>query len=93
MRLRRDQGQPFDGVPAPELALDGEFSQQELAYLAQQQEKAIEGDPDVVKRGILEVAERYEADEVIVLTVTHDYADRMKSYELIAEAFDLEKRE
>jgi luciferase family oxidoreductase group 1 len=92
MRLRRDQGQPYDGVPAPELALEGEFSQQELAYMAQQQERAIEGDPDVVKRGILELAERYEVDEVIVLTITHDYEDRKRSYELLAEAFDLESR-
>jgi alkanesulfonate monooxygenase SsuD/methylene tetrahydromethanopterin reductase-like flavin-dependent oxidoreductase (luciferase family) len=92
MRLRRDQGQPYDGVPAPELALEGEFSQQELAYMAQQQERAIEGDPDVVKRGILELAARYEVDEVIVLTITHDYEDRSRSYELLAEAFDLESR-
>jgi luciferase family oxidoreductase group 1 len=92
MRLRRDQGQPYDGVPAPELALEGEFSQQELAYMAQQQERAIEGDPDVVKRGIFELAERYEVDEVIVLTITHDYEDRKRSYELLAEAFDLESR-
>jgi luciferase family oxidoreductase group 1 len=92
MRLRRDQGQPYDGVPSPELALEGEFSQQELAYIAQQQERAIEGDPDVVKRGILELAARYEVDEVIVLTITHDYEDRKRSYELLAEAFDLESR-
>ena len=93
MRLRRDQGRAFDGVPAPELALEGEFSQQELAYLAQQQERAIEGDPDVVKRGILELAEKYDIDEVIVLTITHDYEDRKRSYELLAEAFELEPRD
>lgn len=93
MRLRRDQGQPYDGVPSPELALEGEFSQQELAYLAQQQERAIEGDPDAVKRGILEVAAKYDVDEVIVLTITHDYEDRKRSYELLAGAFDLEARD
>ena len=93
MRLRRDQGRSFDGVPAPELALEGEFSQQELAYLAQQQERAIEGDPDTVKRGILELAERYETDEVIVLTITHDYEDRKRSYKLLSDAFDLERRD
>jgi hypothetical protein len=45
-----------------------------------------------VKRGIFELAERYEVDEVIVLTITHDYEDRKRSYELLAEAFDLESR-
>ena len=92
MRLRRDQGQPYNGIPASELALEDQFSQAELAYLAQQQEWAIEGDPDVVKRGVLEVAAKYDVDEVIVLTITHDYEDRKRSYELLAGAFDLEAR-
>ncbi len=92
MRLRRDQGRPFHGVPAPELALTTEFSQGELAFVTQQQERVIEGDPDVVKRGILEIAQRYDVDEVIVLTITHDYEDRKRSYELLAGAFDLEMR-
>lgn len=93
MRLRRDQGRSFDGVPAPELATEGEFSQQELAYLAQQQENAIEGDPYVVKRKILELAERYNTEEVIILTITHDYEDRKRSYELLAEVFELVSRD
>ena len=74
-------------------SLEGEFSQQELAYMAEQQERAIEGDPDVVKRGILEIAAKYDVDEVIVLTITHHYEDRKRSYELLAEAFDLEARD
>ncbi|MDP6823412.1 MAG: LLM class flavin-dependent oxidoreductase [Dehalococcoidia bacterium] len=93
MRLRRDQGRPLEGIPAPELALEAEFSQGELAYIAQQQERVIEGDPDLVKRGILEIAQRYDVDEVIVLTITHDYEDRKRSYELLAGAFDLETRD
>lgn len=93
MRLRRDQGQPYDGVPAPELAVEGEFTQQELAYLEQQQDRALEGDLDTVKHGILEIAAKYDVEEVIVLTITHDYEDRKRSYELLAEAFDLERRD
>jgi alkanesulfonate monooxygenase SsuD/methylene tetrahydromethanopterin reductase-like flavin-dependent oxidoreductase (luciferase family) len=60
--------------------------------MAQQQERAIEGDPDFVKREILELAARYEVDEVIVLTITHRYEDRKRSYELLSEAFDLESQ-
>ena len=92
MRLRREQGRAFDGVPPPEAALDGEFTQQELAFLTYQQGRAIEGDPDVVKRGVLEIAATYDVDEVIVLTITHDYEARKRSYELLAEAFELEAR-
>ena len=30
---------------------------------------------------------RYEADELMVLTITGDYASRRRSYELLIEAF------
>ena len=40
-------------------------------------------------RGLEAVAAEYGADEVIVVTITHDHAARRRSYELIAEAFGL----
>ena len=33
------------------------------------------------------MAERYGADEVMVLTITGDYASRRRSYELLIGAF------
>ena len=42
-------------------------------------------------RGLEEVAREYGADEAIVVTITHDHAARRRSYELIAEAFGLER--
>jgi alkanesulfonate monooxygenase SsuD/methylene tetrahydromethanopterin reductase-like flavin-dependent oxidoreductase (luciferase family) len=47
------------------------------------------GSPEVVRAGIEEVAAEYGAQEVLVLTITHDHAARRRSYELIAEAFGL----
>jgi hypothetical protein len=35
------------------------------------------------------VAAEYGADEVLVVTITHDHAARRRSYELIAGAFGL----
>jgi hypothetical protein len=35
------------------------------------------------------MAADYEADELIVVTITHDFKARLRSYELLAEAFDL----
>jgi hypothetical protein len=32
------------------------------------------------------MAARYEADEMMVLTITGDYASRARSYELLSEA-------
>jgi luciferase family oxidoreductase group 1 len=47
------------------------------------------GAPDTVRAGLEQVAEEYGAAEVIVVTITHDHAARRRSYELIADAFDL----
>ena len=45
------------------------------------------GSPKKVVMGLRDVAAEYGADEVMVVTITHDHRARMRSYELIAEAF------
>jgi luciferase family oxidoreductase group 1 len=47
------------------------------------------GTPGAVRAGLEEVAAEYGAEEVIVVSITHDHAARVRSYELIAEAFGL----
>ncbi len=51
--------------------------------------RAIVGDPATVRSRIEETARAYGAEEVIVVTITHDHAARRRSYELIADAFAL----
>jgi luciferase family oxidoreductase group 1 len=51
--------------------------------------RAVIGAPETVRAGIEQVASEYGAEEVLVLTITHDHAARRRSYELIAEAFEL----
>jgi luciferase family oxidoreductase group 1 len=51
--------------------------------------RAIVGDPATVRSRIEETARAYGADEVLVVTITHDHAARRRSYELIADAFAL----
>ena len=73
-------------VPPPERA---------LRYLEQHGDpgvggrRRIVGSPQTVRAGIEAVAAEYAADEVILVTITHDHAARRRSYELIAEAFEL----
>jgi alkanesulfonate monooxygenase SsuD/methylene tetrahydromethanopterin reductase-like flavin-dependent oxidoreductase (luciferase family) len=50
--------------------------------------RAVLGSPETVKRGLEDVARAYNADEVMVVTITHDHAARRRSYELIAEAIN-----
>jgi hypothetical protein len=42
-----------------------------------------------VRAGIEQALEEYGAQEAVVVTITHDHAARRRSYELIADAFDL----
>jgi len=52
--------------------------------------RAIVGDPATVRRRLEALAASYGAEEVIVVTITHEHAARRRSYELIAEAFALD---
>jgi luciferase family oxidoreductase group 1 len=49
------------------------------------------GSPATVRAGLETVARDYGADEVMVVTITHAHEARRRSYELIAEAFGLER--
>lgn len=51
--------------------------------------RAVIGDPAQVCAGLEAVVAEYQADELVVVTITHDHAARLHSYELIAEAFEL----
>jgi luciferase family oxidoreductase group 1 len=56
---------------------------------ARPQRRTVVGSPERVRTGIEEIASAYGAEEVIVVTITHSHEARRRSYELIADAFDL----
>ena len=74
-------------VPTPEEAARHRYSDEERRYVMGQRERAIIGSPATCRREIEAMAERYAADEVMVLTITGDYATRLRSYDLLAEVF------
>ena len=45
--------------------------------------RTIVGTPEEVRAGIEAVAHEYQADEVMVVTITHAHEDRRRSYELL----------
>ena len=55
--------------------------------------RSIMGSPAKVRAEVEAVAVEYGAEEVIVVTITHDHQARRRSYELLADAFALEPRE
>jgi luciferase family oxidoreductase group 1 len=54
--------------------------------------RAIIGSPEKVRADLEALVQEYGADELIVVTITHDHQARRRSYELLAEAFALEAR-
>jgi luciferase family oxidoreductase group 1 len=89
-RLLR-QGQLIK-VPTPETALDylAKIGQDGPGWIPGR--RGILGTPDQVRAQLEQTAEEYGAEEVMVVTITHDHAARLRSYELIAESCDLEPR-
>ena len=59
------------------------------ARLAYHHQRIISGTPDKVKADLTALADSYGIDEVAAVTITHDYDDRLRSYELLADAFAL----
>jgi hypothetical protein len=49
----------------------------------------VHGSADSCKAKLLAIAEKFSADELMVLTITGDYATRLDSYERLARAFKL----
>ena len=45
-----------------------------------------------VKAQLLEIGEEYGTNEFVIVTITHDFESRLRSYELLAEAFSLKAR-
>jgi luciferase family oxidoreductase group 1 len=75
-------------VPPPDVAL--RFLAQEGDAMSARRRSILGTGPEV-RAGIEEVAAAYGADEVIVVTITYDHGARRRSYELIADAFGLDR--
>lgn len=78
--------------PSPEEAAAHQYSPSERALLDSRVGSQIVGSPATVRAGLAELAERTGADEIMITTMTYAHADRVRSYELIAEAAGLTPR-
>jgi luciferase family oxidoreductase group 1 len=89
--LRRYQ--MTQGVDAPiaptEEALRFEYSPDGRAIVQRERARAVIGTPDAVKQRLLALQAQSQADELMIITITGDYASRLRSYEMLAEACGL----
>ncbi|QNG55763.1 LLM class flavin-dependent oxidoreductase [Pseudonocardia petroleophila] len=74
-------------VPTPEEAAAYPYSAQERAFVDDRLAGQVIGSPDTVRDGVRALVERTGVDELMVVTGAHAGADRIRSYELLTEAF------
>lgn len=88
-RVLQDKREGTDGVPSIEEAKGYPYSSEEKERIQQMKKNQIVGNPREVREQLEELREKYGVDEIMVVTITHSYKDREKSYELLAKEFDL----
>jgi luciferase family oxidoreductase group 1 len=84
--LRRGQ---LIAVPPPEQAQRFLAGDDRKGDAPRSQRRAVLGSPDSVRAQLEEVVASYGAEEAIVVTITYSHEARVRSYELLAEAFEL----
>ncbi len=79
-------------MPTPEEAAEHHYTPQQEATVKAVSGSAVIGGPEKVRAGLEELVERAGADELMLTTMVHDHADRLRSFELVAEAIELSPR-
>lgn len=83
MHLLQNRAGPF---PSIEEALDYPYTEEDRVMLRAVEQRGFTGTPEQVRGRLLALGEAYGVDDFVILTITYDQKDRVRSYELLAEA-------
>ncbi len=87
-RLRLEQGR-LGPVPTVAEAEAYAYTADDRARIAFNRRRQVVGTPAQAKARLLELGAAYGVDEFVVVSICHDFAARLRSYELLADAFGL----
>ena len=79
------------GFPSYEEIKDVRYSADELERIKFNRGRTVSGTPEQVKTRLTDLANAYGIDEIIIATITHHFQDRLRSYQLLSEVFELEE--
>jgi luciferase family oxidoreductase group 1 len=82
--LKLRSGRPGP-MPSPEEAAAYPYTELERAYAEDRQATQIIGAPETVRRGLTDLLTATSADELMLTTMVFDPADRLRSFELVAD--------
>ena len=78
------------GFPSYEEIKDVRYSADEMERIKFNRGRTVSGTPEQVKNRLTGLANAYGIDEIIIATITHYFQDRLRSYQLLSEVFELE---
>jgi luciferase family oxidoreductase group 1 len=84
-------GMEFTALPSVETALSYPYTSYDLMRIEAAREKRAIGTPEQVKAKLEKLAEEYQSDELLLVSPIHDIKARLRSYQLVAEAFGLQR--
>jgi luciferase family oxidoreductase group 1 len=82
VRLRSGKPAPLS---SPQEAADYPYTEIDNLVMEDRAASEIVGSPETVADGLADLLEATDADELMVTTVVHGQADRLRSYEILAE--------
>jgi luciferase family oxidoreductase group 1 len=79
-------------VPVPTVEAAEEFLAKEGVHpeTVPEGRRILTGSPETIKAKLKALSEEYQADELFLVSIIHSHAARRRSYELLAEAFELQ---
>ncbi|GAB4072844.1 LLM class flavin-dependent oxidoreductase [Barrientosiimonas marina] len=83
-RIKGDKGEGDGKIPEVHEAKSYTYTDDEKDTIQTMADKTIIGNPQEVKQQLNELQSIYQVDEWMIVTITHSYEARAKSYELIA---------
>ncbi len=82
-------GRP-SAFPSVEEAEAYPYTEEELSIIHHASRRTIAGAPEQVRERLTALASSYGATELVIVTIARDFKARLRSYQLLAEAFGLE---
>lgn len=86
-KILQDRGEGKEGVPSIEEAKTYSYTPEEKERIVSMKQNQIVGNPTQVREQLENLQSEYEVNELMIVTITHSYESRKKSYQLLAEEF------
>lgn len=84
-----ERGTELPWFPSVETAKQYPYTELDRELIQRARQRRIVGTPERVRESLLQLADEYAADELLIVSPIHHFEKRIASYRLIAEAFDL----